>query len=97
MAKKQKAQTVSAHLSTEIVEEIDRRAKALDIKRSRYIAILLQKWHDDGAPPVNDLDAITEERRKATDRVENPGVFPPTGPNVLGDQEELDEQRGEAR
>ncbi len=49
-----------AHVSTSvpvaIVDEIDRRAQALDIKRGAYLRHLILRWYEQGAPAVNPSD-----------------------------------------
>lgn len=64
MAKVKHAQTIAAHVKNELADAIDARAAELGVKRGRYIAMILEKWVEEGCPPVSPADSAMQEVKK---------------------------------
>lgn len=54
--KSKNAGTLGIHVSNELIEKIQRRAKALGCSKSRYAAMILEKWEADGEKPISAAD-----------------------------------------
>jgi hypothetical protein len=65
MAKSPAADTLGIHLRNEIIEEIERRAAALDKKKGTYAGLILEKWFADGCPPVTKADELIQLTRQS--------------------------------
>lgn len=49
--------TITATLPDHIVEEIERHAKALQISKAEYLALLAKWWYGQGSPAVTEDEA----------------------------------------
>ena len=47
---------INSAIPSEIVEVISRRAKALNLTRSKYITLIVEMWHRKGANPVSEAE-----------------------------------------
>ena len=56
-------QLVSVGLPLSLAAEIDRRAALLKWSRNRYVVALVQRWYDEGARPVDELEDLALEPR----------------------------------
>jgi len=56
MGRAKNAGTLSAHVSNEIIVTIRNRAAPLNWTPSKFTALILEKWLNDGAPPVHPID-----------------------------------------
>ena len=77
---------VSASVPKDIADEIARRAELLGISKSRYAAMVLQRWHESGDPPVSEPDrlmrqspAASEGRSPGSPSEQQPRARPSTG------------------
>lgn len=59
-------QLVSVGLPLSLAAEIDRRAGLLKWSRNRYVVALVQRWYDEGARPVDELEDLALEPRPVT-------------------------------
>jgi len=48
--------TVAAAIEPDVLAVIDRRAGDLETTRSKFLAGVLNKWADEGYPPISKLD-----------------------------------------
>lgn len=69
------AGTESAHLSGKLREAIRERCEPISLTRSKYLALIVEWWDQQGRPPVNGADAamlqikslnVTESKQGAT-------------------------------
>ena len=51
------AQTLGVHLADDIVDMIERRAAALGVTKSRFVAMLFEKWRADKYPAISATDS----------------------------------------
>jgi len=56
MGKAADAETLGAHVSKEIVRVIQARGKVLSLPKSKFAALILEKWFRDGCPAVTEPD-----------------------------------------
>lgn len=50
---------ISVNVSAAVADEIEARAKPLhDMKPSRFAALILEKWLEDGAAPISEPDKL---------------------------------------
>ena len=56
MAKCTRGKTVSTHLSFEIANIIELRAKSMDWSVSKYVGYILQDWYARGCPAINNIE-----------------------------------------
>jgi hypothetical protein len=48
---------INAAIASEIEEVIAARAEALDLTKSKFVALIVEQWHANGAKPVSEADA----------------------------------------
>lgn len=74
MGKSSIATLVSVQLANDITEMLDKRAKARGLSRSRFAALIFEKWRDEKYPPLDTVDGtaralvnqqILDEKSKA--------------------------------
>lgn len=53
---------VNAVLSPQIMEELVKRAVAMDATKSEYASLIIQQWFAKGCPPVNEVEQRLQER-----------------------------------
>lgn len=56
MGKAVNAATFAAHIGNETIRMIESRAASLGISKSKYGALIFERWVESGCPPVNDAD-----------------------------------------
>jgi hypothetical protein len=56
MGKAQNAETLSVHVSKTAIATIQKRADGNGISKSRFAALVLEKWVAEGCPPVSETD-----------------------------------------
>ena len=56
MAKCKRGKTVGCHISFEIANVIDMRAKKMGWSISRYIGYILEDWYARGCPAINNIE-----------------------------------------
>lgn len=61
MAKTKGARTVGVHLKNDIINLLTTRAKRLGWSESKYVRAIIERWIEEGAPFVSDLDRVAEE------------------------------------
>jgi hypothetical protein len=49
-------------LSPQIMEELVKRAVAMDATKSEYASLIIQQWFAKGCPPVNEVEQRLLER-----------------------------------
>ena len=47
---------INAAIPVEIDQVIAARAEALDLTKSKFVALIVEQWHENGAKPVNGAD-----------------------------------------
>ena len=47
---------ITANVPADLIEEIDKRAAAVNLNRSAYTSLILEKWRASGSPPVTEAD-----------------------------------------
>lgn len=50
------AETLGVQCKRTLIAKIEKRAKAIGISKSRYAALILEKWEADGEKPVSQAD-----------------------------------------
>lgn len=61
MAKTKGARTVSIHLNNQLADLIHGRAHRLGWSDSKYLRAIIERWINEGAPFLSDLDRVAEE------------------------------------
>lgn len=56
---------VNAVLSPQIMEELVKRAAAMDATKSEYASLIIQHWFAKGCPPVNEVEQRLLEKTRA--------------------------------
>lgn len=79
MGKSSIATLVSVQLANDIANMLDRRAKARGLSRSRYAAMIFEKWRDDKFPALDTVDStaravVKQQLDKEKSFVANPQV-----------------------
>jgi len=71
---------VCSVLTADLVALITERAEALTISRGRFTARIIQRWADQGHPPVNELDKLMQNEKARLARQNPPGLAQPRTP-----------------
>lgn len=77
MGKSSIATLVSVQLGNEIAETLARRAKARGLSRSRYAAMVFERWRDDKYPALDTVDStaraiVMQELADERSKLKNP-------------------------
>lgn len=58
MGKSSHSEVIAAQCRKDIIAKIEERAEALGITKSRYTALILEKWKRDNFPPISKADGV---------------------------------------
>lgn len=59
---------VNAVLSPQIMEELVKRAAAMDATKSEYASLIIQHWFAKGCPPVNEVEQRLLEKTRSQNK-----------------------------